>query len=86
MPGAPYRVPRGRTLLTKLSTTMPRCEWCNKPSDQLTPLSDWEEHGSFAPRIYDICPECVEKHQHGFDAASADWAAYIEPRYVQNGR
>ena len=27
---------------------MAPCEWCEKQSDQLTPIRDWEEHGSFA--------------------------------------
>ena len=29
---------------------MAPCEWCEKKSDQLSPIRDWEEHGSFAPR------------------------------------
>ena len=30
-----------------------------------------------------VCPECVEKHRQGFEAASAEWAAYMEERYVE---
>jgi hypothetical protein len=61
---------------------MAPCEWCEKKSDQLSPIRDWEEHGSFAPREYLVCPQCVEKHREGFEIASAEWAAYMEPRYA----
>jgi hypothetical protein len=63
------------------SGTMAPCEWCKK-TDRLTPIRDWEEHGGFAPHVYEVCPRCVEKHRQGFEAASAEWAAYIEPRYT----
>ncbi len=65
------------------AATIGPCEWC-KNTDRLTPISDWEEHGSFAPRVYEVCPQCVHKHREGFEAASAEWAAYMEmqPRYT----
>ena len=59
------------------------CEWCEKEAPELSPIRDWEEHGSFSPRVYRVCPECVEKHREGFEAASAEWAAYMEQRYVE---
>jgi hypothetical protein len=61
---------------------MARCEWCKRESDRLEELRDWEEHGSFAPRVYEVCPNCVRKHGEGFEAAAAEWAAYMEPRYT----
>jgi hypothetical protein len=64
------------------SCTIAPCDWCKKQSDALTPLRDWEEHGSFAPTVYQVCPLCLEKHRQGFEAALAEWAAYIEPRYA----
>jgi hypothetical protein len=60
---------------------MAACEWCKKPSDQLTPIRDWEE-AMTGPEHW-VCPECVEKHRQGFEAASAEWAAYMEERYVE---
>jgi hypothetical protein len=57
------------------------CEWCEKEAPELHPLRDWEEHGSFSPRVYRVCPECVEKHRQGFEAAADEWAAYMEKRY-----
>jgi hypothetical protein len=65
--------------------TMEPCEWCSKQSDQLTPIRDWEEYGSFSPRFYEVCPDCVKKEKEGFEAASAEWAAYMEPRYTATG-
>ena len=61
---------------------MTQCEWCKQESDRLEELSDWEEHGSFAPRVHEVCPRCVRKHREGFEAAAAEWAAYMEPRYT----
>jgi hypothetical protein len=58
---------------------MEPCEWCEKKSDRLTPVRDWEEYGSFSPRFYEVCPDCVKKEKEGFEAASAEWAAYMEP-------
>lgn len=60
---------------------MSACEWCNKESAQLSPIRDWEE-GPNGPEHW-ICPECVEKHRQGFEAASAEWAAHMEGRYVE---
>lgn len=57
------------------------CEWCKKETDELTPLRDWEE--ALTGPEYWICPACVEKHRQGFEAASAEWAAYMEKHYVQ---
>jgi hypothetical protein len=67
------------------SGTMKLCEWCSNQSDQLTPIRDWEEHGSFSPRESQVCLQCVEKHRQGFESASAEWAAYMEPRCTATG-
>jgi hypothetical protein len=58
------------------------CEWCEKEAPELRPIRDWEEHGGFGPRLYSVCSECVEKHREGFEAASAEWAAYMEQRFI----
>lgn len=79
MPGDPYRPPGGKALIVKLSITMAICEWCKQDSDQLSPLRDWEE--ALTGPEYHVCPRCVQKHQEGFEAASAEWAAYMEPSY-----
>jgi hypothetical protein len=60
---------------------MPECEWCKQESDELRLIRDWEE-GPNGPE-YRLCPECVEKEREGFEAASAEWAAYMEGRYVE---
>jgi hypothetical protein len=64
------------------SNTMPACEWCKQESDRLEQIRHWEEHGSFGPPVYSVCPKCAKKEREGFEAASAEWAAYIEQRYV----
>jgi hypothetical protein len=61
---------------------MERCEWCKQESDHLEQIRHWEEHGSFGPPVYSVCPKCAEKEREGFEAASAEWAAYMEPRYT----
>jgi hypothetical protein len=66
------------------SQTREVCDWCKQESDRLEELRDWEEHGSFSPRVYEVCPRCVRKHSEGFEAASAEWAAYMEKHYVVN--
>jgi hypothetical protein len=61
---------------------MARCEWCKKETDhdRLRPIRDWEE--ALTGPEYWVCPECVEKHRQGFEAASAEWSAYMEERYA----
>jgi hypothetical protein len=59
-----------------------RCECCGQESDRLEQIRHWEEHGSFGPPVYAVCPKCAEKEREGFEAASAEWAAYMEPRYT----
>jgi hypothetical protein len=59
-----------------------RCEWCGQESDRLEQIRHWEEHGSFGPPFYSVCPKCAAKEREGFEAASAEWAAYMEPRYT----
>jgi hypothetical protein len=59
------------------------CEWCEKEARELCPIRDWEEHGSFSPRVYLVCDECARKEREGFEAASAEWAAYVEKDYVE---
>ena len=56
------------------------CEWCKQESDELRAIRDWEE-ALTGPESW-VCPECVEKHRQGFEAASAEWAAYVEKDYV----
>ena len=41
------------------AATIGPCESC-KNTDRLTLIRDWEEHGSFAPREYQVCPLRVE--------------------------
>jgi hypothetical protein len=62
--------------------TTERCEWCKQESDRLEQIRHWEEHGSFGPPVYSVCPKCAKKEREGFEAASAEWAAYMEPRYT----
>jgi hypothetical protein len=64
------------------SCTISRCEWCGQEFDRLEELRDWEEHGSFAPRVYEVCSQCAGKEREGFEVAAAEWAAYMEPRYT----
>jgi hypothetical protein len=64
------------------SCSSSRCEWCGQESDRLEQIRHWEEHGSFDPPLYWVCPKCAEKEREGFEAASAEWAAYMEPRYT----
>jgi hypothetical protein len=59
-------------------STMTRREWCQQESDRLEQIRHWEEHGGFAPPLYWVCPKCAEKEREGFEAASAEWAAYME--------
>jgi hypothetical protein len=58
------------------------CEWCKQESDELRPIRDWEE-ALTGPEHW-VCPECAGKEREGFDAATAEWAAYMEKRYVEN--
>jgi hypothetical protein len=62
--------------------TMARCEWCGQESDRLEQIRHWEEHGSFGPPVYSVCPRCAEKEREGREAAAEEWAAYMEPRYT----
>jgi hypothetical protein len=55
------------------------CEWCKQESDELRAIRDWEE--ALTGPEYWVCPECVEKHRQGFEAAAAEWAAYMEKHY-----
>jgi hypothetical protein len=55
-----------------------RCDWCKHDVDELRPSYRWEEHGGFGPPVYWICPECVRKERESFEAASEEWAAYME--------
>jgi hypothetical protein len=57
------------------------CEWCEKEAPGLRPIRDWEE--ALTGPEYWVCPECVEKHCQGFEAAAAEWAAYVEKHYVE---
>jgi hypothetical protein len=63
-------------------STMARCEWCEQETDydRLRPIRDWEE--ALTGPEYWVCPECVEKEREGFEAASAEWSAYMEERYA----
>jgi hypothetical protein len=51
-----------------------QCERCGKDTDQLRPVRDWEEHGSFGPPVYWVCPECGRREHESFDSAMAGWA------------
>jgi hypothetical protein len=64
------------------SPAISRCEWCGQESDRLEQIRHWEEHGSFGPPVYWVYPKCAEKEREGREAASAEWAAYMEPRYT----
>jgi hypothetical protein len=64
------------------SRTISRCEWCEQESDRLEQIRHWEEHGGFGPPLYWVCLKCAEKEREGFEAASAEWGAYMEPRYT----
>jgi hypothetical protein len=59
------------------------CEWCGKEALDLRPIRNWEEHGSFSPRVYLVCGECAGKEREGFEAAAEEWAAYVEKHYVE---
>ena len=41
---------------------MAPCEWCEKKSDELSPIRDWEEHGSFAPRESIWCAHSASRN------------------------
>jgi len=56
---------------------MTRCEWCGQESGELSLIRHWEEHGGFGPPVYSVCPKCAKKEREGFEAALAEWAAYI---------
>ena len=58
------------------------CEWCKQESDELRAIRDWEE--ALTGPEYWVCPECVGKEREGFEAASAEWAAYMEKHYVED--
>ena len=64
------------------AATIGPCEWC-KNTDRLTPISDWEEHGSFAPRVYEVCPRVRPQAPRRLRGGLTAWAAYMEmqPRY-----